>query len=308
MNLSIVAVLCAVAAFAPAISRAAAPPPDQPIPLWPGAAPGDARDTGDIGEEKDTTKPGQDPPGKYIIRLGNVSKPTIQVFKPAKEKDTGAAIVVCPGGAYYILAMDLEGTEVCKWLNSIGVTGVLLKYRVPIRKDRPRYAAPLQDAQRAIGLVRQNAKEWGIDPGRVGILGFSAGGHLSATTSNTYESRTYPPVDDADKQSCRPDFTILVYPAYLTAPEGSMSLAPEIRVTASTPPAFIAMTEDDPVHVESALAYTLALKNAKVPVELHLYPKGGHGYGLRPSENLVTTWPARAAEWLAASGYLKPAR
>jgi acetyl esterase/lipase len=305
MNLSILAVLCAVAAVAPSACRATIPPPEQPIPIWPGAAPGDS---GDIGEEKDTTKPDQDPPGKYIIRLGNVSKPTIQVFKPPKEKDTGAAVVVCPGGGYYILAMDLEGSEVCKWLNSIGVTGVLLKYRVPVRKDRPRYAAPLQDAQRAIGLVRQNAKEWGIDPGRVGILGFSAGGHLSATTSNTFDSRTYPPVDDADKQSCRPDFTILIYPAYLTSPDGSMTLAPEIKVTASTPPAFIAMTEDDPVHVESALAYTLALKNAKVPVELHVYPKGGHGYGLRPSENTVTTWPARAAEWLTASGILKPSK
>jgi acetyl esterase/lipase len=304
MNLSLVAGLCAFAAIAPSACRAAGPP-EQPIPIWPGAAPGDA---GDIGEEKDTTTPDQDKPGKYIIRLGNVSKPTIQVFKPAKEKDTGAAVVVCPGGGYQILAMDLEGSEVCKWLNSVGVTGILLKYRVPARKDRPRCAAPLQDAQRAMGLVRQNAKEWGIDPGRVGILGFSAGGHLSATASNTFDSRTYPSVDDADKQSCRPDFTILIYPAYITSPDGSMNVAPEIKVTSSTPPTFIAMTEDDPVHVESALAYTVALKTAKVPVELHVYPKGGHGYGLRPSEHTVSRWPARAADWLAASGYLKPAK
>lgn len=275
--------------------------PKGPIPLWPGAAPGD---TGDIGEEKDTTKPDQDPAGKYIIRLGNVSEPTIQVFKPPKGKDTGAAVVVCPGGGYYILAMNLEGSEVCKWLNSIGVTGVLLKYRVPIRKGRPRYAAPLQDAQRAIGLVRLHAKDWNIDPDRIGILGFSAGGHLSATASNSFESRKYPAVDEADRESCRPDFTVLVYPAYLTAPEGSMTVAPEIKVTASTPPTFIAMAEDDPVHVENGFAYALALKNAKVSVELHVYPKGGHGYGLRPSENAVTTWPVRVAEWMKSQGML----
>jgi acetyl esterase/lipase len=259
---------------------------------------------GDIGEEKDITKPNEDPAGKYIIRLGNVSKPTIQVFKPAKGRDTGAAVVVCPGGGYHILAMNLEGTEVCQWLNSIGVTGVLLKYRVPVRKDRPRYAAPLQDAQRAIGLVRLHAKEWNVDPGRIGILGFSAGGHLSATASNSFDSRTYTPVDAADSQSCRPNFTLLIYPAYLTSPEGSMSLAPEIKVTAQTPPAFIAMTEDDPIHVENGFAYALALKNAKAPVELHVYPKGGHGYGLRPSENTVTTWPARAADWRKCQGLL----
>ena len=285
------------------VQALAAPVAENPIPLWPGTAPGEK---GDIGEEKDTTKPDQDPPGKYIIRLGNVTKPTITIFKPPKDKHTGAAIVVCPGGGYSILAMDLEGTEVCKWLNSLGVTAVLLKYRVPIRKGQDRYAAPLQDSQRALGLVRHRAKEWGIDPARVGILGFSAGAHLSVTTSTNYEARTYPPVDDADKESCRPDFTILIYPAYLTQPDGSMNLAPEVRVTANTPPAFIAMTQDDPVHVENAYAYALALKNAKVPTEVHTYPKGGHGYGLRPSENAVSHWPDRAAEWLKTQGWLKP--
>jgi len=279
--------------------------PAEPIPLWPGIAPGDGRD---IGEEKDITKPNEDPTGKYITRLGNVSKPTIQVFKPAKDKDTGAAVVVCPGGGYTILAMDLEGTEVCKWLNSIGVTGVLLKYRVPARKDRPRHAAPLQDAQRAIGLTRLHAKEWGIDPARIGVLGFSAGGHLAATASNSFDSRSYTAADEADKESCRPDFTLLIYPAYLTEPPTSLTLAPEIKVTGSTPPAFIAMTEDDPIHVETAFAYALALKNAKVPVELHVYPKGGHGYGLRPSEFKVTTWPARVADWLTFSGYVKSSK
>jgi acetyl esterase/lipase len=271
------------------------------IALWPGAAPGDK---GDIGEEKDTTK--HDPkakPGTEVIRLGNVSKPTITVFRPPADKDTGAAVVVCPGGGYSILAYDLEGTEVCDWLNSIGVTGVLLKYRVPGRGGQ-RYTASLQDAQRALGLVRSRARSWGIDPKRVGILGFSAGGHLSATASNTFDSRTYPAIDDADKESCRPDFTILVYPAYLTAKDDNSKLAPEINVTNETPPAFVAMTEDDPIHVENAYAYGLALKNAKVPVEVHTYPKGGHGYGLRPSPNGVSHWPERAAEWLKEQGWL----
>jgi acetyl esterase/lipase len=271
------------------------------IALWPGTAPGDK---GYMGEEKDTTK--HDPkakPGTEVIRLGNVSKPTITVFRPPADKDTGAAVVVCPGGGYSILAYDLEGTEVCDWLNSIGVTGVLLKYRVPGRGGQ-RYTASLQDAQRALGLVRSGARSWGIDPKRVGILGFSAGAHLSATASNTFDSRTYPAIDDADKESCRPDFTILIYPAYLTAKDDNIKLAPEIKVTNETPPAFVVMTEDDPIHVENAYAYGLALKNAKVPVEVHTYPKGGHGYGLRPSPNGVSHWPERAAEWLKEQGWL----
>jgi acetyl esterase/lipase len=273
-----------------------------PIPLWPGEAPGE---TGSVGTEQDTTKPTDNQvAGKRLIRLGSVSTPTITVFPAPKDKNTGAAAVVCPGGGYGILAWDLEGTEVCDWLNSIGVTGVLLKYRVPARKDRPRYEPPLQDAQRAIGLVRQHAAEWSIDPQRIGILGFSAGGHLAANASNNYESRAYPAVDDADKLSCRPDFSVLIYPAYLAPKEHLDQLAPEIKVTAQTPPAFIAMAQDDPIHVECALVYLLALKNAKVPCELHVYPSGGHGYGLRPTEHAVTTWPQRAAEWMRTRGLL----
>ena len=275
-----------------------------PVPLWPGVAPGDA---GDTGEEKDTTKPGQDGPKEnYITRLGNVSRPTLTVFRPPADKDTGAAVVVCPGGGYSILAMDLEGTEVCQWLNSVGVTGVLLKYRVPARKGLEKHAAALQDAQRAIGLVRQRAGEWKLDPKRIGVLGFSAGGHLAAAVSNSYAGRTYPAVDDADKQSCRPDFTVLIYPAYLTSKDDSTRLSPELKVTAQTPPAFIAMTQDDPVHVENVYAYALALKNAKVNAEVHVYPTGGHGYGLRPSAHPVSTaWPRLAAEWMTGQGWLK---
>lgn len=274
-----------------------------PIPLWPNTAPGE---TVTLPAEQDMSKPTDKAVGgRPLIRLGNVSKPTITVFPAPKDKNTCAAVVVCPGGGYNILALDLEGTEVCEWLNSIGVTGVLLKYRVPKRADHPRFEPPLQDAQRALGLVRQHAAEWGIDPTRVGILGFSAGGHLAATASTNYEMRTYPAVDDADKLSCRPDFSVLIYPAYLTVKEKADEIAPELKVTAQTPPTFLAMSQDDPIRIETAIYYSLALKNAKVPFELHVYPTGGHGYGLRPSEHNVTTWPQRVADWMRTRGLLK---
>src|SRR4051812_29243065 len=209
--------LLACSAFAQARSPSLASEPIKVIELWNGPAPGDK---GDIGEEGDTTKPTDRPvAGKPVIRLGHVSKPTISLYRPPAAKDTGAAVVVCPGGAYQILAMDLEGTEVCDWLNSIGVTGVLLKYRVPKRAGLEKHTAALQDAQRALGIVRSKAKEWNLDPKRIGILGFSAGGHLVAALSNNYEQRTYPKVDDADAVSCRPDFAIVIYPGYLVVKE-----------------------------------------------------------------------------------------
>ncbi|MBI2929698.1 MAG: alpha/beta hydrolase [Verrucomicrobia bacterium] len=280
---------------------AAETPP--PIELWPNGAPGEK---GDLGEEKDTTKPTDNLiAGKPLIRLGNVSRPTITIYCPPADKDTGAAVVVCPGGAYYILALDLEGTEVCEWLNSIGVTGVLLKYRVPKRNGLEKHAAALQDAQRALGLVRHRAKESGLDPQRIGVLGFSAGAHLAAAVSNIYNERTYPPVDGADKTSCRPDFTLLIYPGYLTVKEQGDKVAPELAITTNTPPSFLVMTQDDPVRAENALLYALALKQANVPVELHLYPTGGHGYGLRRTKETVTTWPDRAADWMRSRGWLE---
>jgi acetyl esterase/lipase len=279
--------------FAPVNARALEP---KVIELWNGRAPGDK---GDIGEEADLTKKtDRDVGEKPVIRLGNVSKPTISIYKPPAAKDTGAAIVVCPGGAYRILAIDLEGTEVCDWLNSLGVTGVLLKYRVPKREGLQKHTAALQDAQRALGMVRHRAKEWGLDPKRIGVLGFSAGGHLAATLSNGYQERTYPKVDEADAVSCRPDFTLLIYPAYLTVKEENDKIAPELNITSNTPPTFIAMTEDDPLRVEGAMFYGLALRKANVPLDLHIYATGGHGYGLRPSKDLVSTWPQRAREWM----------
>jgi len=274
----------------------------KPIDLWPGTAPGETKV---LGEEKDTTKPTDNlVAGKRVIRVGNVSKPTLTVYKPSKRKDTGAAVLVCPGGAYQILALDLEGTEVCEWLNSLGVTAALLKYRVPRREGLEKHAAPLQDAQRAMSLLRHRAREFAIDPQRIGVLGFSAGGHLAAALSTTAE-RTYPPLDDADRTELRPNFAVLIYPGYLTVKEDGDKVAPELKITTNTPPTFIAMTQDDPVRVENALHYMLALKQAKVPAELHIYPTGGHGYGLRRTTEVVTTWPDRVGDWLKARKWLE---
>lgn len=268
----------------------------EPIRLWPNGAPGEQPNP---PAEKDNTKPTDNKPaGRPVIRLANVSDPTITVYYPDKEKNTGAAMVVCPGGGYSILAIDLEGTEVCEWLNSIGITAILLKYRVPAKKDVPRYQPPLQDAQRALGLVRYNAQKWGIDAARIGIMGFSAGGHLSATLSNNYSKRIYDPVDEADKISCRPDFVALVYPAYLTVKDEGDKIANELTITAETPPTFLVQTEDDGVRVETSLFYYLALKKANIPAEMHLYAKGGHGYGLRARGTGIETWPERMKEWL----------
>ncbi len=290
--------------FAVVSALAAAP---TTLPLWPDRAPGE---TTALPPEADTTKAnGALVAGRPVIRLGNVATPTITIYSPAPAANTGAAVLVCPGGGYSILAMDLEGTEVCAWLNSIGVTAVLLKYRVPKRAGLEKHTPPLQDAQRALGLVRARAGELGIDPHRIGVLGFSAGGHLAALLSNQHATRTYPAVDSADAVSCRPDFAVLIYPAYLTVKEKNDALAPELAVSATTtPPTFLAMAEDDPVRVENALFYYFALRQAGVSAELHLYPKGGHGYGLRRTDVTVTTWPDRLADWLKASGWLKPAK
>jgi len=235
--------------------------------------------------------------GRPLVRLTNVVTPTLTLYKPAGNAN-GAAVVVFPGGGYRILAIDLEGTEVCDWLNSAGITCVLLKYRVPDTGPYPKSNAALQDAQRAMGLVRQHAAEWGIDPNRIGVLGFSAGGHLSAAISNLYEKRLYDPIDDADKLSCRPDFSVVVYPGYLALADQNFAPNADIHPTAKTPPTFIVQAEDDPVHVENAVVYFMQLKNAKVPAELHLYAEGGHGYGLRRTALPVTAWPREVEKWL----------
>jgi acetyl esterase/lipase len=273
------------------------------IPIWPNGAPGALATP--AAEADMTTAKDRPVAGKPVIRLGNVSVPTITLYKPEARsdvKDPRPAIVVFPGGAYRILAIDLEGTEVCDWLNSAGIACVLLKYRVPDSGPYPKSAAALQDAQRAVGLVRQRAKEWNIDPGRVGVLGFSAGGHLVAALNAHFDKRVYDPVDAADELSCRPDFAVLVYPAYIAQADKGMSPNPETQPNAQTPPSFIVQAEDDPVHVENANTYFLELKKAKVPAELHIYAEGGHGYGLRRTKLPVTYWPALVEGWLDTIG------
>lgn len=265
------------------------------ITLWPNGAPG--AQPNPAPEINATTAKDHMVAGRPVYRLTNVSSPTITLFKP-KGNNTGAAVVVFPGGAYRILAIDLEGTEVCSWLNSEGITCVLLKYRVPVAGPYPKSSAPLQDAQRALGLVRSHAAEWHVDPNRIGVLGFSAGAHLAAALSTHFDKRLYRPVDAADQFSCRPDFALIIYPGYLAIAEQNFAPNSEIHVTSQTPPTFLLQAEDDPVHVENSLVYFQELKHANVPAEMHIYAQGGHGYGLRPTELPITHWPELAETWL----------
>jgi len=243
--------------------------------------------------------------GKPWVYVGQVSSPTITVYSPTVH-NTGAAVVVFPGGGYWILAIDLEGTEVCDWLTSRGITCVLLKYRVPGENKFPRSGAypkspvALEDAQRTIGLVRLHAAEWHIDPNKIGVLGFSAGGHLVAAISTNFAKRLYPAVDDADKQSCRPDFAVAIYPGHMMENTTKhFQLNPYVPVTKRTPPTFILQAEDDPIDdVQNSLVYYWALKKAGVPVEMHLYAHGGHAFGLRRTQFPITAWPALVEAWL----------
>lgn len=295
--------LVAFAAFAAAVAPAADPPTT--LDLWPGTAPGEK---GNIGpEEAGDPKTGAKEP---IRRVTNVSKPTVTVYRPAKDVDTGAAVVIAPGGGYNVLAWEHEGTQVADWLRSIGVTGVLLKYRVPRRPDQPKDQPPvgaLQDAQRALSLTRANAKAWGIDPARVGFLGFSAGGHLTAWAATNSDKRAYEPVDAADKEGCRPDFAVLIYPGGLVDKEKG-TLKPEIRVSKAVPPCFFALAYNDPGPVDGSLAMVKALKDAGVPAELHVYAAGGHGFGMRAADKPHATWPKRCEEWMRDGGFLSAAK
>lgn len=269
------------------------------LSLWP-HAPSNAQPEVDATTAKDNLIA-----GRPVIRLANVSNPTITLYQPS-GKNSGAAVVVFPGGGYHILAIDLEGTEVCDWLTSIGVTCVLLKYRVPDSGPLPKSTAALEDAQRALGMLRAHAAEWHIDANRVGVLGFSAGAHLAAAVSTHFEKRLYEPIDAADQMSCRPDFAVIVYPGYLALSEQNFAANPEIHVTDKTPPTFIVQAEDDPVHVENSTVYFLMLKQAKVPAEMHLYAQGGHGYGLRRTELPVTEWPELVEKWMRTIRVLTP--
>lgn len=259
--------------------------PGKAVPIWPVGHP---KGRQDLGSEKTRLEPR---PGQLDVEITeNVSTPTLTLFKP--DHPNGTAIMVCPGGSYYVLATNLEGTEICEWLNSLGVTAVMLKYRVP-SADSDRYGPPLQDAQRGLGLIRSQAVRLGLDPGRIGVMGFSAGGHLSANLCAS-GSRSYPLVDDADKVSAGPDFAMLIYPAYLK----------DIKIGSTTPATFIVQTVDDPIPVTQTLDYASALAAAKVPAEVHVFPVGGHGYGLRKSKDPVSAWPGLAAAWMKANGWL----
>lgn len=272
------------------------------IPLWTGKIP-DARPYSGPETTKSTKGSKHLVAGEPWIYVENVSQPTITVYPP-KGKNTGAAVLVFPGGGYEILAMDLEGTEICDWLNSKGITAVLLKYRVPgVGKfpksgHYPKSKEALQDAQRALSMVRFNATKWNIDPKKIGVVGFSAGGHLVAASSTHFPKRVYTPVDEADKVSCRPDFAIAVYPGHLAFGEKAY-LNPDIVATKQTPPTFILQAQNDPVdRVEHSLVYYAALRKAKVPVEMHLYAEGGHAFGLRRTKSPITQWPELVEKWL----------
>ncbi len=271
------------------------------IALWPDKPPGFQVES---GPERDTTGPdGRPVAGKPVIRLGDVSKPQLHVYRPASDKANGTSVVICPGGGFNILAWDLEGTEVAEWFNSIGVTAAVLKYRVPTAKQEPNWLPPAQDAQRAVRIIRSQAEEWNADPRRVGLMGFSAGGRTAAMAALTTEERLYEPVDEADKNSPKPDFLALIYTAYLVDDAGK--LKPEIAVTKDSPPTFFVHAYDDPVTPKSSVQLFLALKDAGVPAELHVYDAGGHGYGLRPTDMPITAWPQRCEDWLRGRGLLR---
>jgi acetyl esterase/lipase len=278
------------------------------VEIWPGKVP---EENGDIGAERFRMSPALDRKQVEVTEptrmITDVTKPTLTIYRPAKEKDTGTAMLICPGGGYWNLYWQLEGEEVATWLNSIGITGIILKYRVPRRPDEPKgepARRPLADAQRAVSLVRSRAGEWGINPERIGIVGFSAGGHLAIATATNFEKRTYEPIDEVDKISCRPDFAVPVYSGYLKAKDKD-ELAPGLRVPSGTPPVFLAHGGDDiispPEH--SVLMY-LALKRAGVPAELHVYAGAAHDFGVRKSDHPCSTWTESCADWLRNLGFL----
>ncbi|MGB8839568.1 MAG: alpha/beta hydrolase [Aliidongia sp.] len=279
------------------------------VPIWPDAVP-DAQFSAKPGTEIMKIDPADFIAGKTIQEVDNVSQPTMTVYSP-EEKNTGTAIVVFPGGGYHDLAIDLEGTEVCDWLTPKGITCVLLKYRVPFSGPHwdekcnchiePKAPMALEDAQRTMGLLRLHAAEFHIDPHKIGVIGFSAGGHLVASISTHFEARAYAAIDAADNESCRPDFAIALYPGHLSLAKNTISLNPDIdsHITPQTPPTFLLQNEDDDVdRVEDALSYYMALKKAGVPVELHSYARGGHAFGLRRTKFPVSRWPQLVETWM----------
>jgi len=282
--------------LATAIVRGAEAPPT--LDVWPGAAPAPIAA---VGPEKSI--PGT-PANFFPKQISNVSHPTLTVFRPA-GKDTGVAVIVCPGGGFKDLEMVKEGEDAIHWLNGIGITGILLKYRVSTPAPEPEYAEGLQDAQRALSLVRSKAAELGFKPDRIGIMGFSAGAQLSIRAGIQFAVRTYPAVDAVDAVSCRPDFAIVVYPGGLVTKDGTNMLLPDVHVPKDACQMFFAQAETDRVNSENSILTFLALKRAGVPAEMHIYAAGVHGFGLKPTTNPHGTWPKRCEEWLSGQGFWK---
>jgi acetyl esterase/lipase len=265
------------------------------LPLWPNGNPEPYQG----GAETDITKPTDRlVAGKPLTHMTNVGKPTLAFYPAPATKNSGATVVVFPGGGYRILAYDLEGIEVCTWLNSAGVNCALVKYRVPIEKKFPDDTSDIEDAQQAMRMTRSHAAEWHQDPHRVGVLGFSAGGHLVVVLGNHPEFKRANEPAAETAISARPDFIVAIYPAYLAQEPELTQLARGIDPSATTPPTFLLQTADDPVHVENVMVYAQALKQLKVPFELHVYNQAGHGYGLRPTELPVTHWPQLVETWM----------
>ena len=264
------------------------------LSLWPSGAP----ETPGFTMEPEKTIPPKD--ASDVKRVTNVTDPTITVYKP--EKPNGTAVLVCPGGGYSILAIEHEGTQVCEWLNTMGVTGVLLKYRVPKRNPADPAKEPLQDAQRAIGMIRHHAAEWNLKPDRIGILGFSAGGHLTVMTTLHPNERTYTQDPALDMEDVTPNFSIPVYPAYLTI-DKQFTLKPEMTVTAKAPPMCLVHANDDKITAAGSALLYLEYKKLELPAELHIYTKGGHGYGMRKGPLPVNDWPARVVAWMKSMGW-----
>jgi len=299
-------------------SRWQPPPGVEQISLWPGLPPDSPPSA---NSEESYVEADNLVAGKPWHAVTNVSEPTMTIFSPPKEKNTGIAMVVFPGGGYRLLAIDLEGTEVCDWLTGIGITCALLKYRVPgsgchwdPKKHKhvtPKAWTALQDAQRAIGILRRDAAKWDIDPAKIGVLGFSAGGNLVAMISGHFVKRQYAPVDTTDALSCRPDFAVALYPGHMSIAHknihryGDTKLNPDIEFTEQSPPTLLVHAKDDKTDpVQYSRLYAEALRKRGVPVEMHLFDEGGHAFGLRPTDKAVTRWPSLVEQWLMKIGML----
>lgn len=286
-------------AFAVSTSTWAAEP--TVVNVWPGKAPGEVKE---LPPEQDINKPTDKLiGGRKIIKLANVSTPTLTIYGSTTGKPR-PAVIVCPGGGHYILAMDLEGTEVASWFDQIGVTGIVLKYRVPARNPEKRWEAAVQDAQRAISLTRSSAKEWNIDPERIGILGFSAGGETAGLAAILHAQRQYPASDKIDEVSARPDFAALVYPGGFIQKDKPQVLPDYVKIDSTTPPMFFAHSADDGVPVANSVLLFTALQNAKIHSELHVYASGGHGYGRRQTGHPCNAWTDRLQDWMRDQSWL----